>query len=135
MPQVLLTYLIALVLLLAIDLVWLGWVARSFYVAQLGDLMRPQPGLVAAGLFYAIYAAGLVHFAVLPGLREDCWPSALAQGALLGLVAYATYDLSNLATLKGWPFALSMVDLAWGTALSGVVAAATCAIADRLGFG
>ena len=133
MPSFLSAYLVALVLLTAIDLVWLGLVARGFYVAQLGDLMRPQPGLVAAALFYAVYAAGVVHFAVMPGLRGGGWTTALAQGALLGLVAYATYDLTNLATLRGWPIPMTAVDIAWGAALTAVVAAASCVMVGWIG--
>ena len=126
MPLSLSAYLVTLVLFAAIDFVWLGLIARGFYAAQLGELMVERPGLVAAALFYLVYAGGLVHFAVLPGLRGGGWTTALGQGAILGLVAYATYDLTNLATLKGWPFAMSVVDLAWGTILSGVVAAVAC---------
>jgi uncharacterized membrane protein len=130
-PVYLSAYLMSLVLVIAIDLVWLGVVARSFYAAQLGDLLRPQPGLLAAAIFYAIYAFGLVHFAVQPGLRAGGWVSALGHGALLGFIAYSTYDLSNLATLKGWPIGFVVVDIAWGTALSAVVAAMTCAVIAR----
>lgn len=132
MPVFLSAYLASLVLMVVIDLVWLGVVARGFYAAQLGDLLRPQPGLVAAVAFYAVYAFGLVHFAVQPGLRGGGWIVALGHGAALGFVAYATYDLSNLATLKGWPVALVVVDIAWGTALSATVAAISCAIVGRL---
>lgn len=128
MPPFLSSYLVTLVLLTVIDLVWLGLVARGFYVAQLGDLMLPRPNLVAAALFYVIYAAGVVHFAVLPGLRGGGWTTALGHGAVLGLVAYATYDLSNLATLKGWPVAFSVVDMAWGAAFTAVGAAAACVV-------
>src|SRR5690349_9592979 len=112
MPVYLSAYIVSLVLMVAIDLLWLGVVARSFYVAQLGELMLPQPGLVAAAAFYVIYAVGLVYFAVQPGLRGGGWMSALGHGALLGLIAYATYDLSNLATLKGWPTTFVLVDIA-----------------------
>jgi uncharacterized membrane protein len=122
MPQFLSAYLITLVLLAAIDFVWLAFVARGFYVAKLGDLMRPQPDLEAAALFYAVYAAGIIHFAALPAVRGGGWNHALAQGAMLGLVAYATYDLSNLATLKGWPLAMTVVDVVWGTVLTALVA-------------
>ena len=122
MPRFLSAYLVTLVLLAAIDFVWLAFVSRGFYVAQLGDLMRPQPDLLAAALFYAVYAAGITHFATLPAVRGGGWSTALVQGALLGLVAYATYDLSNLATLKGWPMAMTVVDIAWGTVLTALVA-------------
>jgi uncharacterized membrane protein len=125
MPLYLSAYLCALVLFTVIDFVWLGFIARSFYVTQLGEMMRPQPALLAAGLFYVVYAFGVVHFAVMPALRGNGWTTALAQGAVLGLVAYATYDLSNMATLKNWPVPMSIVDIAWGTALTATVAAAT----------
>jgi uncharacterized membrane protein len=123
MPQFFPAYLVTLVLLAAIDFVWLAFVARGFYVAQLGELMRPQPDLLAAALFYAVYAAGITQFATLPAVRGGGWGTALVQGAMLGLVAYATYDLSNLATLKGWPVAMTVVDIAWGTVLTALVAA------------
>lgn len=132
MPAYLSAYLVSLMAMVVVDLVWLGVVARGFYAAQLGDLLRPQPGLLAAAAFYAVYALGLAYFAVQPGLRGGGWISALGHGALLGFVAYSTYDLSNLATLRGWPVALVLVDIAWGTALSGVVAAISCAIVGRL---
>jgi uncharacterized membrane protein len=126
-------YLLSLVFLAAIDFIWLGFVARNFYARQLGELLLPQPKLLAAGLFYLVYALGLAHFAVLPGLRGGGWTVALGQGAVLGFVAYATYDLSNLATLKGWPIPMTVVDLVWGTVLSAAVAAGACAVLGWLG--
>ena len=107
----------------AIDFVWIGVVARDFYKAQLGAMMAPQPLLVPAALFYLCFALGLVVFAVAPGLRDNSWRTALASGLMFGFFAYGTYDLTNLATLRDWPQTLSIVDLAWGTALSGLVAA------------
>lgn len=131
MPAYLSAYVASFVLMVSIDVVWLGVLARGFYAAQLGELLRPQPELLAAAVFYAVYALGLAHFAVQPGLRGGGWISALGHGALLGFVAYSTYDLSNLATLKGWPFTFVVVDIAWGTALSAAVAAVSCAIVGR----
>ncbi len=133
MPTFLSAYLVTLVLFAAIDFVWLGVLARGFYAGQLGELLAPRPDLVAAALFYLVYAGGLVHFAVLPGLRAGGWAAALGQGAILGFVAYATYDLSNLATLKGWPLSMTLVDLVWGTVLSGAVAAGACLVLGWLG--
>ena len=132
MARILPAYLTALVLLVAADSLWLGFVARDFYAAQLGDMLRPSPDFGAAVLFYLLYAAGLTHFAVLPGRRRG-WRHALGNGAFLGLVAYATYDLSNLATLVDWPVAMSVVDVAWGTVLSAGVATLACAILARFG--
>lgn len=116
-------YAVVLVAFLAIDFVWLGYVAREFYKSQMGDLLAPQPLLTPAAAFYLLYAAGLVFFAVAPGLREQSWRVALLNGAALGLIAYATYDLTNLAVVRGWPAMLSVVDLAWGACLSAAAAA------------
>ncbi len=108
---------------LVIDLLWLGVVARRFYVAQLGSLMRARVNWAAAGGFYLVYVAGIVFFAVSPALAGSSWAIAAINGALLGLLAYGTYDMTNLATIKGWPLAMSVVDMAWGTLLSGACAA------------
>ena len=116
-------YAAVLVAFLAIDLVWLGVIARDFYKAHLAAMMAPRPLLVPAALFYLSFALGLVIFAVVPGLRDSSWRTALASGLMFGFFAYGTYDLTNLATLRDWSQTLSIVDLAWGTALSGVAAA------------
>jgi len=120
------------VVLLALDLLWLGVIAKSFYRAGIGHLMADSPNLVAGGIFYLLYPAGVLLFAVAPeawhgGLAAPTglpWSHAAVAGALFGLFAYATYDLSNLATLRGWPLHLSLVDIAWGAALTATAAAA-----------
>jgi uncharacterized membrane protein len=114
--------------LFAIDLVWLGVVAKHFYRARLGDLMRPDPRWGAAILFYLLYVAALLVFAVLPGLERGSLARAALLGAGLGFICYATYDLTNLALAKGFPVIVAVVDIAWGTVLS----AATAAVAYRL---
>ncbi|HME01396.1 MAG TPA: DUF2177 family protein [Solirubrobacteraceae bacterium] len=111
------------------DLLWLGFAARDFYASRLGALLRPEPNWTPAALFYALYAFGLLVFCVTPALVTRSWREALARGALLGLVAYATYDLSNLATLQGWPLAVAVADITWGAALSAVAALAGYAAA------
>lgn len=118
----------ALGLLVLLDLSWLGLVARELYAAQLGDLLAPRTVVVAAALFYVVYVGGLLHFAILPGLRARSGRVAALQGALLGLVAYATWDLTNLAVIAGFPAALVPVDIAWGASLSAAVSASTTAI-------
>jgi len=115
-------YFAALLTFLVLDSVWLGVVARCFYVDQLGHLMRPSPNWGIAGLFYLLYVVGIVVFAILPGLGQSSWLVASGLGALFGLIAYGTYDLTNLATLRGWPPLMSMVDMVWGAALTGIVA-------------
>jgi uncharacterized membrane protein len=116
-------YMSTLLIFVAIDIMWLGFVARDFYRSQLGDLVAPQLNIGAAVAFYLIYIVGITVFAVRPALRSGSWRDAYTLGALLGLVAYSTYDLSNLATLRNWPALLALVDVLWGTALSAIAAA------------
>jgi uncharacterized membrane protein len=115
----------AAVVFLVLDAIWLGLMASRLYRPAIGHLMAERFALGPAALFYLIYLAGLVHFAVGPALpAARPWLAALAGGALFGLVAYATYDLTNQATLKDWPWALTLADLAWGAFVSGVAACA-----------
>ena len=124
-------YFIALPVFLATDLVWLGLVAKSFYARQLGFLMRPDPNWTAAIIFYLLFVVGLVQFVITPALEKKSLMDALVFGALFGLITYSTYDLTNLATIKGWPLVVTCVDLLWGTALS---AAITYSIAQKTGL-
>jgi len=119
-----LVYIVVLAVFLACDGVWLGLVAGDYYQAQIGALMRTQPRWGAAALFYPLYTFGLVYFCVSPALARGTWIGAACAGALFGLIAYGTYDLSNLATLTGWPTAITVVDMLWGTVASGVAATA-----------
>ncbi len=114
----LLYYAISFVVFLAIDALWLGLVAPKFYKAQIGHLMAEKPNLIAALVFYLIFIAGLVYFVLLPAVTNDSWVTAFANGALFGFVTYATYDLTNYATLKNWPVTMVIVDLTWGLVLS-----------------
>jgi len=118
-------YAIALVLFVAIDFVWLAWLGRGFYVAEIGGLLRPRPWFGAAIAFYALYAAGLVLFAISPALASGSILMALGLGAALGLVAYGTYDLTNLAVAQGFTLRIAIIDMVWGAVLSGAVAAVT----------
>jgi uncharacterized membrane protein len=108
------------IVFLGLDYIWLSRVARDFYAASLGSLMRETPDFLAAGIFYLFYIGGIVFFAVMPA---ESWKGALLRGAVLGLLAYGTYDMTNLATLKGWPWRMAAVDMAWGMALTGLAAA------------
>lgn len=107
----------------AIDLVWLGVVASDFYQKHLGHLMRPDVQWGAAALFYAIYITGVLVFAVLPALDVESWTRAVALGAFLGFFAYATFDLTSLALIRDFPRVAVVVDMAWGTVLTGTVSA------------
>lgn len=123
------------VVLLPIDAVWLGLVARRFYADQLGNLMLAQPRLGIAAIFYVLYAAGLAFFAVMPNLQGGTIWTAAAYGAALGLLAYGTYDVTNYATLKGFPLTLMLADWAWGTLLSAVAAAGGFWLVQRFWLG
>jgi uncharacterized membrane protein len=111
-------FLVTLIAFFAIDIVWLGLVARSLYSKYLGYLMAPSPNWLAAILFYLLFIVGILVFVVVPGLKENSLQTTLLRAALFGLVTYATYDLTNLATVKDWPVLITVVDLAWGTVLS-----------------
>lgn len=117
-------YFITLVVFLAIDFVWLTWIARPLYTENLGDLLLEKPRIGAAAAFYALYVVGIVALAISPALASGSTATALFSGALLGLLAYATYDLTNYATLRNWPLHVALLDMIWGAALTGLSAAA-----------
>lgn len=105
----------------AIDMVWLGTVASKFYQSQIGFLLGPVNWVAAIG-FYLVYIVGILIFAVYPGIQADSLGKTLILGALFGFFAYATYDLTNLATVKDWPLLVTFVDIAWGIILTSSVA-------------
>jgi uncharacterized membrane protein len=125
-------YAIALPVFFAIDMVWLGLVAKNFYRNQIGFLMTPNINWVAAILFYLLFIVGLVLFVITPAVEKGSWLHALLFGALFGLITYATYDLTNLATLKDWPLWVTIVDMAWGATLGALVSVITYFIAGKL---
>ena len=118
MKTFLLAYAGAALAFLLGDMLWLSGPMARHYQAWIGPLLLPQPRLVPAALFYLSYVLGIVVFGVLPGLRDGGWRRSAGLSALFGLLAYGTYDLSNLATLRDWPVQLALVDMAWGTGLS-----------------
>ncbi|MBK9114395.1 MAG: DUF2177 family protein [Betaproteobacteria bacterium] len=124
MTSLVLAYTGTLVAFALLDLVWLGYVARGFYQSQVGALLRTPPRWWAAALLYAIYAAGIAGFVVVPALDAGSFPRALVAGAAFGLVVYGTYDLTNLAILRGWTVGAAVVDVLWGTAVTAAAAAA-----------
>lgn len=121
-------WLFTFLVMLAIDALWLGVVARDLYQQEMGSLMADQPRWAAAAAFYLAYPVGLVIFAVRPALEVRSMGRAVLLGGLFGLFAYGTYDLTNLAVLQGWPLGLTFVDLAWGTFASAVSAGAGMAL-------
>ncbi|MCB1477916.1 MAG: DUF2177 family protein [Tepidamorphaceae bacterium] len=124
MKQFVVAYLAAAGTFLAIDYVWLAHLARNFFVSRLGHLLLEKPIYAAAGGFYLLYAVGIVIFAVSPALRMGSPGMAFLYGALFGFFCYGTYDITNFATLKGWPVQVMLVDVAWGTTLTGLSALA-----------
>jgi uncharacterized membrane protein len=109
-PLVLATFLL-------LDAAWLGLVAPRFYQSQIGYLLRDTPNWYAAGLFYLVYISGLTVFVVTPAIRGQSLWLGVAKGAWFGIVTYATYDLTNLATIRDWPLLVTLVDLVWGATL------------------
>ena len=126
-------YLIALPVFFAIDMIWLGFVAKNLYAKQIGFLMKPNINWTAAILFYLLFIVGLVIFVISPAIEKGSWLLALLYGALFGLITYATYDLTNLATLKDWPLLVTAIDLAWGAVLAASVSIITYFIANIFG--
>lgn len=116
---------------LALDAVWLGLMVPRLYAPAMGPLVADPFQPLPAILFYLVYAAGLAFFAVAPALDDGRWSTALVRGAALGFVAYATYDLTNQATLRDWPVVITVVDLAWGTIASGLAATLAYAVLSR----
>jgi uncharacterized membrane protein len=127
-------YAIALPVFFAIDMIWLVFVAKNFYSKYIGFLMNPKINWVAAIIFYLIFIVGIVIFAVTPALKQQSVLNALLLGALFGLITYATYDLTNLATLKNWPLIVTVVDIIWGTTLSAAISVITYLIAKKIGI-
>ncbi len=129
--QTVIAYVATLLAFTLIDLIWLGVVAKDFYRRELGPLMADPINWVAGFAFYAIFAVGIVIFAVQPALASGGPMRAGLIGAMFGFFAYATYDLTNLATTKGFPLKMALVDMVWGSVLTGLAAAVGTAVATR----
>ncbi len=114
-------YFITLPIFFAVDMAWLGLIAKNFYAKYIGMLMKPNVNWPAAVIFYLLFVVGLVTFVLEPSIQKQSWLNALVLGALFGMISYATYDLTNLATLKNWPLIVTIVDIAWGATLGAVV--------------
>ncbi|SFH56147.1 Uncharacterized membrane protein [Tindallia magadiensis] len=125
-------YFIAIIVFFSVDLLWLGLIAKPFYQKQIGFLLSSRVNWPAAVIFYLLYIGGMVYFVLRPALQQDSWVVALYTGALFGFITYATYDLTNLATIKNWPLLVTIVDLLWGTFLGASVSTATFLILESL---
>ena len=131
MTKYLVAYAAIALVMVALDLLWLGVIAKPLYQQGIGHLMSERPNIAVAVLFYLVYAVGLVVFALALQPAGAPWSRTLAAAALFGFFCYATYDLTNLATLKGWPIGMSLADMAWGVVVSTVSAAAGKVALDR----
>lgn len=131
--HMILPYLAAVASVVVLDLLWLGVIMKDFYRANLGHLMGDTVVWWAAGVFYLLYAAGLLYFAAMPGLAAGSLLRTALLGAALGAFAYMTYDLTNQATLKEWPLAVTLIDILWGALISGVAASVAYLVAKALG--
>lgn len=120
MKTLFISFLVALAVIVVLDGLWLGVLAREFYKERLGQMLRDQPIWTAAIAFYPIHAIGIAVFALPPAISGGSWLYALLYGALFGFCVYAAYDLTNLATLRGWSTTLTLVDLAWGTTVTAI---------------
>ncbi len=126
-------YLLTIPVFFLIDMLWLGVLAKGFYQDKLGGFIGPV-NWTAAIIFYLIFIVGILIFAVAPALESQSLAKAVVLGALFGFFTYATYDLTNLATLKEWPVIVVVVDIIWGAVLSGSVAAISYLIGKSLFF-
>lgn len=117
-------YCLTLLVFLAVDFLWLGLIAKGLYQRYVGHLFSEQVNWAAAFLFYFLFVLGLMVFVIYPAIKASAMTQALWMGMLFGLVAYATFDLTNLALLRGWPATITVVDILWGIVLSGIVSTA-----------
>ncbi len=124
-------YAVTFVVFMGIDAIWLTQMASRLYQPTIGHLLAPEPDLVAALVFYLLYILGMVVFSVRPAQHDASLKAPAGRGALFGLVAYATYDLTNQATLQNWPWMVTFIDLAWGTFLTGTATLAAKAFLQR----
>lgn len=129
-----LLYVLTFLVFLAIDAVWLLFISKNLYAKELSHLMAEKALLLPAFIFYLLFIVGVLVFAVIPGYQAQSLSKTLMLGALFGLMTYATYDLTNLATFKDWPLKITLIDLVWGTSLSTVVALAGYYIAQLIKF-
>jgi uncharacterized membrane protein len=132
MREYIIAYFVALVIMAAMDFTWFSIAADPIYQRSLGPILADKVNYAAAVAFYLIYALGVIIFAVKPGLDGGIWWTALLRGAMFGFFAYATYDLTNFATLKVWPLRVCLIDIAWGVFITGAVSGASAAAALAL---
>lgn len=122
--RILLSYLLTALVFFAIDMAWLGFIAKNIYQKYLGGFLADKVNWPAAFIFYLLFIAGVLYFCVYPAFDKDSLVKAVINGAFFGFITYATYDLTNLATLKNWPLPIVFIDIAWGSFLTAAVSTA-----------
>lgn len=132
LQKIILTYLLTVPVFFLIDMTWLGVIAKNFYAQQLSSFLTKNVNWTAAIIFYLLYIVGIVYLAVLPGLEKRSVITVILNAIVFGGLAYATYDLTNLATLKNWPLPIVLIDIAWGIVLTTVVSTISYFIAQWL---
>jgi len=132
MVKLITSYFIALLSFFALDMVWLGLISKNYYKQKLGFILSDNPNWAAAVVFYVVYIGGILFFAVNPSLKEARWQTAVLNGALLGALCYATYDLTNMATIAKWPIEIVIIDIIWGMVLTGIVSVVTYLSVEKI---
>lgn len=122
--RLIISYLLTALVFFAIDMLWLGLIARNLYRKYLGSFLSDTVNWTAAIIFYLLFIVGIFYFAILPAIEKNSLAKAVLSGALFGFFTYATYDLTNLATLKNWPLPIVFIDMAWGAVLTALVSTA-----------
>jgi uncharacterized membrane protein len=122
--KLLISYALTFVVFFIVDMAWLGLIAKDLYKKYLGDFLSEQVNWTAAVVFYLLFVVGVFIFAIMPSVEKNSVVSAITLGALFGFFTYATYDLTNLATLKNWPITIVFIDIIWGSVLTGIVSTA-----------
>lgn len=132
MLKLLTSYFIALISFFVLDMFWLGVISKNYYKQKLGFILSDNPNWVAAIIFYLIYIGGILFFAVEPSLKENSWQIALINGIVLGALCYATYDLTNMATIAKWPIEIVVIDIIWGMIITGSVSIITYFLTEKI---
>jgi uncharacterized membrane protein len=122
--KLIISYLLTTVVFFAVDMAWLGFIAKDLYKKHLGNFLSDKVNWPAAIIFYLLFIVGIFYFAILPAVEKASLSKAIIAGALFGFFTYATYDLTNLATLKDWPLPIVFIDIIWGSVLTGIVSTA-----------
>ena len=122
--KLIISYLLTTIVFFAVDMVWLGFIAKNLYKKYLGSFLSDKVNWPAAIIFYLLFIIGIFYFSILPAVEKNSLAKAVISGALFGFFTYATYDLTNLATLKNWPLPIVFIDIIWGAVLTGIVSTA-----------